>query len=144
MLDPPSAETQEGGMGLPSIPGPEVRLRTSRQGKGGRNDKSSKDGIPADTEEIEGAGEEGTSITYSRGVREIVGENGKFKAIKSPRCISVFDENGFNPQFEESDEMYIEGAADAMQEGATAAESIDRYIRGVDLKADREKGIRKG
>ncbi|MFP3976116.1 MAG: FAD-dependent oxidoreductase, partial [Dehalococcoidia bacterium] len=160
-------------------------------------DKSSKDGIPADTEEIEGATEEGISITYSRGVREIVSENGKFKAIKSPRCTSVFDENGFNPQFDESDEMYMEGdvllvtigqaperdffqqeellnergrldvdqttlmsnrkegvfiggdvrrvgfAADAMQEGATAAESIDRYIRGVALNSDREKEYEK-
>ncbi len=160
-------------------------------------DKSSKDAIPADEEEIEGATEEGISIYYSRGVREIVGENGKFKAIKSPRCTSVFDESGFNPQFDESDEIYIEGdvllvtigqgpergffqqedllnkrgrldvdqttlmsnrkegvfiggdvrrvgfAADAMHEGTTAAESIDRYIKGVDLKADREKEYEK-
>ena len=51
-------------------------------------DKSSKDGIPADVEEIEGGGEEGIRITYSRGVEEIIGEGGKFKKIKCPRCIS--------------------------------------------------------
>jgi NADPH-dependent glutamate synthase beta subunit-like oxidoreductase len=35
-------------------------------------DKSSKDGIPADVEEIEGSTEEGIKITYSRGVSEII------------------------------------------------------------------------
>ena len=73
-------------------------------------DKSSKDGIPADIEEIEGGGEEGIRITYSRGVEEIIGEGGKFKKIKCPRCISVFDEAGlFNPKFNYSDVIYLEG-----------------------------------
>jgi len=72
-------------------------------------DKSSKDGIPADVEEIEGGSEEGIGITYSRGVEEIIGEGGKFKKIKCPRCISVFDETGFNPKFDRSDAIYLEG-----------------------------------
>jgi NADPH-dependent glutamate synthase beta subunit-like oxidoreductase len=73
-------------------------------------DKSSKDGIPADVEEIEGAMEEGVKITYSRGVEEIIGENGQFKKIKCPRCTSVFEEDGrFNPKFDRSDVIYIEG-----------------------------------
>jgi len=72
-------------------------------------DKSSKDGIPADVEEIEGGGEEGIGITYSRGVEEIIGEDGKFKKIKCPRCTSVFDESGFNPKFDRSDAIYLEG-----------------------------------
>ena len=156
-------------------------------------DKSSKDGIPADVEEIEGAEKEGIKVIYSRGVEEIIGENGKFKKIKSPRCISVFDESGFNPKFDLSDFIYIEGdvllvtigqgperdffqqegllnergrldvdpltlmsgrqkgvfiggdvrrvgfAAEAMRDGITAAESIDRYLMGDDLKAGRGK-----
>lgn len=156
-------------------------------------DKSSKDGIPADVEEIEGAGEEGIGITYSRGVEEIIGEGGKFKKIKCPRCTSVFDERGFNPQFDRSDAVYLEGdvllvtigqgperafyqqeglldesgrldideltlmsncregvfiggdvkrvgfAAEAMRDGVIATESIDRYLRGSDLKDGREK-----
>ena len=156
-------------------------------------DKCSKDGIPADVEEIEGATEEGIKITYSRGVEEIVGENGKFKKIKCPRCTSVFDESGFNPKFDQSDVIYLEGdvllvtigqgperaffqqgdllndkgrldvdpltlmsnrregvfvggdvrrigfAADAMRDGMIAAESIDRYLKGKDLKIGREK-----
>ena len=156
-------------------------------------DKSSKDGIPADVEEIEGANEEGIRITYSRGVNEIIGENGKFRKIECPRCTSVFDESGFNPKFDQSDAIYLEGdvllvtigqgperaffqqedllndkgrldvdpltlmsnrkegifiggdvkrigfAADAMRDGMIAAESIDRYLKGEDLKVGREK-----
>ena len=156
-------------------------------------DKSCKDGIPADAEEIEGAIEEGIKITYSRGVEEIIGENGKFKKIKCPQCTCVFDESGFNPKFDRSDAICLEGdvllvtigqgperaffqqeglldekgrldvdpltlmsnrqkgvfiggdvrrigfAADAMKDGMIAAESIDRYLRGVDLKEGREK-----
>ena len=156
-------------------------------------DKSSKDGIPADMEEIEGAGEEGVGITYSRGVEEIIGEDGKFRKIKCPQCISVFDESGFNPKFDRSDAIYLEGdvllvtigqgperaffqqegllnergrldldqltlmsnreegifiggdvrrigfAADAMRDGVIAAESINRYLKGEDLKVGRER-----
>jgi len=157
-------------------------------------DKSSKDGIPADVEEIEGGTEEGIKITYSRGVEEIMGEDGRFKKIKCPRCTSVFDEDSiFNPKFDRNDVIYLEGdvllitigqgperaffqqeglldargrldldqltlmsnrkegvfiggdvrrigfAAEAMRDGIIAAESIDRYLKGEDLKAGREK-----
>lgn len=156
-------------------------------------DKSSKDGVPADVEEIEGAEEEGIEIHYCRGIEEIIGEDGKFRKIKCPRCISVFDERGFNPKFDRSDAIYLEGdvllitigqgseraffqqeglfndkgrldidqftlmsnrkegvfiggdvrragfAAEAMRDGVMAAESIDRYLRGENLKAGREK-----
>jgi len=155
--------------------------------------KSSKDGIPADIEEIEGAKEEGIKINYCRGVERIIGDGGRFKKIKCPRCTSVFDENGFNPKFDRSDVTYIEGdvllvtigqgperaffqqeglldgrgrldidqltlmsnhkegvfiggdvrrlgfAAEAMRDGMKAAKSIDRYLKGEDLKAGREK-----
>ncbi len=159
-------------------------------------DKSSKDGIPADVEEIEGATEEGIQIIYSRGVEEVVGENGKFRKIKCPRCTWVYDQMGyigFSPKFDKSDVIYLEGdvllvtigqggerkflqeeglldekgridvdpvslmsnhkegifiggdvrrvgyAAEAMRDGITAAESIDRYLKGEDLKKGREK-----
>jgi ferredoxin len=132
-------------------------------------------------------------INYSRGVENIIGEEGRFKAIKCPRCTSVFDAKGFNPKFDRSDVVYLEGdvllvtigqgaertffrqeglldekgwldvdpltlmsqlkegvfiggdvkrvgfAAEAMRDGVIAAESIDRYLRGRDLKAGREK-----
>jgi len=156
-------------------------------------DKSSKDGIPADSEEIEGALEEGIQIIYSRAIEEIIGENGKFTSIKCPRCISVFDENGFNPRCDRNDLTTIEGnillitigqgperaflqqagllndkgrldadphtlmsnqkdgvfiggdvkrigfAAEAMRDGIIAAEHIDRYLNGENLKGEKEK-----
>lgn len=156
-------------------------------------DKSSKDGIPADVEEIEGAEKEGIPITYCRGVEQIIGEDGRFKKIKCPRCVSVFDESGFNPKFDRSDVIYLEGdvllvtigqgaeraflqqegllnekgrldidqltlmsnrkegvfvggdvkqigfAAEAMRDGMIVAESVDRYLRGEDIRAGREK-----
>ncbi|MFH1383082.1 MAG: FAD-dependent oxidoreductase [Chloroflexota bacterium] len=156
-------------------------------------DKSTKDGIPADIEEIEGAREEGIKIHFSRGVAEIIGEEGKFRKIKCPRCASVFDEKGFNPKCDPNDVIYLEGdvllvtigqgserafaqqeglldergrlnadqltlmsthkegvfiggdmkrigfAAEAMRDGMRAAESIDRYLTGRDLKAGRQK-----
>jgi NADPH-dependent glutamate synthase beta subunit-like oxidoreductase/NAD-dependent dihydropyrimidine dehydrogenase PreA subunit len=158
-------------------------------------DKSSKDGIPADVEEIEGATEEGIRIVCSRGVEEIIGEDGKFRKIKCPRCTSVYEQMGyigFNPKFDKSDVIYLEGdvllvtigqgaerkffqqedlldergridadpltlmsnrkegifiggdvrrigyASEAMREGMVAAESIDRYLKGEDLKKGRE------
>ena len=159
-------------------------------------DKSSKDGIPADLEEIEGATDEGIKIIYSRGVEEIIGEDGKFRKVKCPRCTSVYDQpgyKGFNPKFDLSDVIYVEGdvllvtigqtwprtpfrqvgllderhrldvdpitlmsnrkegifvggdvrrigyASEAMKEGMVAAESIDRYLKGEDLKKGREE-----
>lgn len=157
-------------------------------------DKSSKDAIPADVEEIEGATEEGIKIVYSRGVKEIIGENGKFRKIKCPRCTWVYDQPGyvgFNPKFDCSDVIHLEGdvllvtigqaperkifqdwglldergrldidqltlmsnrkegvfvggdvrrigfAAEAMRDGMIAAESIERYLTGKDLKEGR-------
>jgi len=151
-------------------------------------DKNSKDGIPADIEEIEGAHQEGIRIVYSRGVRKIIGEKGTFKKIESPKCMTVFDEKGFNPKFDTRDVIEIEGdmllitigqmwdrtllekselfdergrlavdqvtlqsmrkedvflggdvrrigfMVDAMAEGRQAADSIDKYLRGVGLQ----------
>jgi NADPH-dependent glutamate synthase beta subunit-like oxidoreductase/NAD-dependent dihydropyrimidine dehydrogenase PreA subunit len=156
-------------------------------------DKDCKDGIPADEEEIRGAWEEGIRIVYSRGVRKIAGQNGKFKGINCPTCVSVFDEQGFNPKFDCTDCIDLTGdiliitvgqapdrpllqkedllsergrlevdhltlqslrkpwvfiggdvlrvgfMIEAMGEGLEAAESIDRYLRGVDMKEGRRR-----
>ena len=158
-------------------------------------DKDHRDGIPADEEEIRGAREEGIRIIYSRGVREIVGQSGRFKGVNSPTCVSVFDERGFNPKFDCRDCMDLEGdvliitvgqapdrsllqmegvldargrfdvdqltlqsmgkpwvfvggdvrkvgfMVDAMGEGLVTAESIDRYLRGVDMKEGRVRDL---
>ncbi len=154
--------------------------------------KKSKDGIPADEEEIRGAWEEGIRIVYSRGVRKIIGEGVRVKSIECPRCTSVFDESGFNPQFDTSDNIELNGdvliitvgqgperatlqkedlldekgmlavdpltlqsrkkewvfiggdlrrigfMAEAMKEGLVAAESIERYLRGLDIQEGRK------
>jgi len=64
-------------------------------------DKSCKDGIPADVEEIEGAEEEGIEVLYSRGVYGIELKKGNFKKIKTVVCKSVFTEDGrFSPEFD--------------------------------------------
>ena len=156
-------------------------------------DKNSQDGIPADREEIRGAWEEGIRIIYSRGVKRIIGEGERVKRIICPKCVSVFDETGFNPQFDESDVINLDGdiviitvgqgpdrvslerdgildekgmlaidpltlqsakkewvfvggdlksigfMAEAMRDGLVAAESIERYLRGLDMKEGRKR-----
>jgi len=156
-------------------------------------DKSLKDGIPADEEEISAAWEEGLRIIYSRGVKKIIGEHGKFKGIDCPKCTSVFDEKGFNPKFDCADcidlhgdlliitvgqvpdraflqreglmdergrlvvdpvtlqsprkeQVFIGGdvrrigfMVEAMKEGIIAAESIERYLRGMDMREGRKR-----
>jgi len=157
-------------------------------------DKSVKDGIPADKEEIHGAWEEGVGIIYSRGVSKILGKDGKFTGISSPKCSRVFDEEGrFNPSFDLNDTITIEGdvliitvgqgpdraflqkeglldehgrlavdpltlqsatkdwvfiggdvrrigfMVDAMHEGQEAAESIERYLKGMDVRSGRKR-----
>lgn len=158
-----------------------------------REDKDHKDGIPADEEEIQGAWEEGVRIIYSRGVRRIIGEAGKFKGINCPTCVSVFDANGFNPKFDCTDCIDLAGdiliitvgqapdrpllqkegvldergrlsidhstlqsltknwlfiggdvrrigfMVEAMREGLEATESIDRYLRGVNMREGRKR-----
>jgi NADPH-dependent glutamate synthase beta subunit-like oxidoreductase len=156
-------------------------------------DKSLKDGIPADEEEISAAWEEGLRIIYSRGVKKIIGEHGKFKGIDCPKCTSVFDEKGFNPKFDCADcidlhgdlliitvgqvpdraflqreglmdergrlvvdpvtlqsprkeQVFIGGdvrrigfMVEAMKEGIIAADSIERYLRGMDMREGRKR-----
>jgi len=156
-------------------------------------DKDCKDGIPADEEEIRGAWEEGIRIIYSRGVRKIIGQNGRFKGINCPTCVRVFDEEGFNPKFDCTDCIDLTGdiliitvgqapdrpllqkenllnerggldvdhltlqspskpwlfiggdvrrvgfMVEAMGEGLVAAESIDRYLRGMGMKEGRRR-----
>jgi NADPH-dependent glutamate synthase beta subunit-like oxidoreductase len=159
-------------------------------------DKTSKDGIPADHEEIRGAWEEGIKIVYSRGVSKILGQDGKFTGILAPKCTAVFDMEGrFNPSFDTENTITIDGdvliitvgqgpdrsllhqeglldeqgrldvnpltlqsnrkdwvfiggdvrrvgfMVDAMREGREAAESIERYLKGLDIAAGRKRAF---
>jgi len=71
--------------------------------------KGLRDGIPADEDEIRGAWEEGIKVHPSRGVRKIDGNSGKFEKIHCPKCTKVYDEKGFNPEFDTNDEITING-----------------------------------
>jgi NADPH-dependent glutamate synthase beta subunit-like oxidoreductase len=156
-------------------------------------DRTSRDGIPADPEEVRGAWEEGIRIVYSRGVKKIYGEGERVKRIECPLCTSVFDKTGFNPQFDLTDALLLDGdivivtvgqspeksslqeenllnergqlavdpvtlqslnkpwvfvggdlrkigfMVDAMRDGLVAAESIERYLREIDLKKGRKR-----
>lgn len=156
-------------------------------------DKSTRDGIPADETEIRGAWEEGINIIYSRGVQQIVGEQGQFKGITCPKCTSVFDDRGFNPKFDCTDCIDLQGDSliitigqapdraflqregllneqgrmvvdpftlqslkkgyvfiggdvrrtgfmiEAMNEGLMAADSIERFLRGLDMREGRKR-----
>lgn len=163
----------------------------------GSEEKISKGGILADESEIRGAWEEGIKTIYSRGVSKIFGEGGRFKRIECPRCTSVFDEQGFNPKFDESDKIDLTGdiliitlgqgpdrvflqkeglldgrgklevdpftlqsqkeqsvfiggdvrrigfMVEAMREGIGAAESIHRFLRGLDMREGRKRDYEK-
>jgi NADPH-dependent glutamate synthase beta subunit-like oxidoreductase len=156
-------------------------------------DRSSKDRVPADWEEIRGAWEEGIRIQYSRGVRRIIGERERVKKIECPRCTNVYDEKGFSPKFDLEDTLSLEGdvlivtvgqgpdkqslqsddlldekgrlsvdpmtlqsqkkewvfiggdlrkigfMVDAMKDGLVASESIERYLKGMDMKEGRNR-----
>jgi len=71
--------------------------------------KTSRDGIPADVEEIRGAWEEGIRIIYSRGVQRIIGEGERMKGIECPKCLQVYDDHGFHPEFDLADTMVLDG-----------------------------------
>ena len=60
--------------------------------------------MPALSEEVEEAEEEGIMIQNGWGPAHIVTENGKVTGVAFKKCVSVFDENhGFCPKFDESE-----------------------------------------
>ena len=65
--------------------------------------------MPADMDEIEEALEEGVVFHPGWGPIEIVIENDEVKGVRFKKCLRVFDETGrFNPQFDESNQIFIE------------------------------------
>jgi len=156
-------------------------------------DRSSIDRIPADWDEIRGAWEEGIKIVYSRGVSQIIGTGEKMRKIECPRCTNVYDNKGFNPKFDMTDMLSLEGdiliitvgqgpdivslekedlfnergqlaidhltlqslkkewvfiggdvrrigfMVDAMKDGLTAAESVERYLKGLLIREGRKR-----
>ncbi len=72
-------------------------------------DRTSRDRVPADWEEIRGAWEEGIRIVYSRGVSRIVGTGERMQKVECPRCLGVYDAKGFHPRFDMDDLLTLEG-----------------------------------
>jgi glutamate synthase (NADPH/NADH) small chain len=65
--------------------------------------------MPADTEEVVEASEEGIEIINSYGPVDIKTEDGRVTGVEFVRCDSVFDDEGrFAPRFDESDSKTIE------------------------------------
>lgn len=65
--------------------------------------------MPAGREEILFCEEEGIRIHNGYGVRRVIGDQGRARALELVRCVSVFDENGsFSPKFDESSISYID------------------------------------
>jgi heterodisulfide reductase subunit A-like polyferredoxin len=62
-------------------------------------DLSSSDRMPAHDWEIEEAEEEGVEVNGMLGPEEIVGENGKVTGLRTIKCLSVYDDHIFAPQF---------------------------------------------
>lgn len=68
----------------------------------------SRDTMPASTEEIEEAEEEGVVMNCGWGPKEILSENGKVTGIVLKKCLSVKDADGrFNPKYDENDTITV-------------------------------------
>ncbi|MDR1184764.1 MAG: FAD-dependent oxidoreductase [Coriobacteriales bacterium] len=67
-----------------------------------------RDRMPAAAEEIARAEEEGITILTSKGLSQIISEDGKVTGMELMHCISPWDETGrFNPSYDESDKVII-------------------------------------
>ena len=67
-----------------------------------------RDRMPASSEEIERAEEEGITIMPSWGVSKVVESNGKVQGMELKKCLSPWDDTGaFNPQYDENDKQVI-------------------------------------
>ncbi|MEI7892900.1 MAG: FAD-dependent oxidoreductase [Myxococcales bacterium] len=67
--------------------------------------------MPALSEEIEEAEEEGIVVHNSWGPKRVVVENGKLTGVEFKKCITVFDANGkFSPRYDEDDTQLVEAS----------------------------------
>ena len=67
-----------------------------------------RDCMPASSEEIARAEEEGIVIMPAWGFAKVVEENGKVKGMQLKRCLSPWDEEGnFSPQYDECETTFV-------------------------------------
>ena len=68
--------------------------------------------MPASTEEIARAEEEGVKIINGRGLKEVVYDGDRVVGMNTNRCVAVRDESGrFNPQYDNDDVQLIEAGS---------------------------------
>lgn len=64
--------------------------------------------LPANSDEVEEAKEEGVSLLDGYGVKEIISENGRISAVVLKKCLGVFDEERrFAPRYDEDDTITL-------------------------------------
>jgi formate dehydrogenase (NADP+) beta subunit len=100
--------------------------------------------MPADDIEVHEGAEEGIKLHNQRGPRAIVVEDGKLVALRTAKCLSVFDATGrFNPTFDESQVEDIPADSVIFAIGQTSDLSFLNPADGVEserglIKVDRE------
>ena len=68
--------------------------------------------MPASTEEIARAEEEGVKIINGRGLKEVIYDGSRVVGMSTNRCVAVRDESGrFNPQYDNDDVQLIEASS---------------------------------
>ncbi len=95
------------------------------------------DRMPASSEEIARAEEEGIIIMPSWGLSRVVEENGAVRGMELKRCINPWDENGaFNPQYDESEKTVVKAENILMAVGQQADLSFldDKYQMQLDRR----------
>jgi NADPH-dependent glutamate synthase beta subunit-like oxidoreductase/NAD-dependent dihydropyrimidine dehydrogenase PreA subunit len=97
-----------------------------------RLEREHRDGIQADPEEVRGAWEEGIRILYSRGVSGILGRADRIVGVECPVCTSVFNECGFNPEFNMADRLRLDADVLIITVGQGPEESFLRRENLVD------------
>ena len=112
-----------------------------------------RDRMPASSEEISRALDEGIEIMASWGLSKVVEENGKVKGLELKRCINTVDETGaFNPQYDENEKVIVNAANILMAVGQRVDLSFldDKYQlelnrRGlIDVDKDSQMTSREG
>ncbi len=97
----------------------------------------SEDIMPATTEEIDEAREEGIAICPSRGPDRIEIDAGEIKGLHTVECTRVFDEQGrFNPEFNRDNRRFFE--ADMVIEAIGQAPDLSYVPEELDEKLEKD------
>jgi CO/xanthine dehydrogenase FAD-binding subunit len=103
--------------------------------------------MPASTEEVARAVEEGVAVMNGYGVSRLIYEGGKINGMELVTCVSVFDQNGrFNPKYDQDSKAVVEADSVLVAAGQKAdlsfieekyAISLNRGLITVDEKTQK-------